>query len=79
MSQLTQRVKKLEDATPSPRLGYGLAIPEEGETPEQAIARVLTSKPCRKVYVVEFVEAPMTLPGIDEAPGSKQIESFRIN
>lgn len=56
MSQLTQRVKKLEDAIPPTRPGYGVAIPQEGETEEQAIARVRASKPCRKVYVLHFVD-----------------------
>lgn len=58
MSQLSQRVKKLEDVAPVSRPGIGVAIPQDGETEEQAIARVRASKPCRRVYVVEFVDAP---------------------
>lgn len=58
MSYLNQRIKKLEEAAPVARPGYGLAIPQDGETEEQAIARVRASKPCRKVYLVQFVDAP---------------------
>ncbi len=58
MSCLNQRIKKLEEAAPVARPGYGLAIPQEGETEEEAIARVRASKPCRKVYLVQFVDAP---------------------
>lgn len=57
MSQLTQRVKKLEEVAPIARPGVGVAIPQDGETKEQAIARVRASKPCRKVYLVQFVDA----------------------
>ncbi len=58
MSQLTQRIKKLEEAAPTAtRAGVGVAIPQEGETDEQAITRVRASKPCRKVYLVQFVNA----------------------
>lgn len=58
MSQLTQRIKKLEEAAPTTRDGVGVAIPQDGETEEEAVARVRASKPCRKVYLVQFVDAP---------------------
>lgn len=58
MSHLNQRIKKLEEAAPVARPGYGLAIPQEGETEEEAIARVRASKPCRKVFLLQFVDAP---------------------
>lgn len=60
MSQLSQRVKKLEEAQPQPQgRRMALAIPEEGETIDQAVARVRAAHPeCRKVLAVKFVEAP---------------------
>lgn len=59
MSYLNQRIKKLEEAAPTvTRAGVGVAIPQDGETEEEAIARVRASKPCRKVYLVQFVDAP---------------------
>lgn len=58
MSQLTQRIKKLEEAAPTTRDGVGVAIPQDGETEEEAVARVRASKPCRRVYLVQFVDAP---------------------
>ncbi|GAB3190036.1 hypothetical protein [Hydrogenophaga aquatica] len=57
MSHLNERIKKLEEVTPIARPGIGVAIPQDGETEEQAIARVRASKPCRKVYLVQFVDA----------------------
>ena len=60
MSQLSQRVKKLEEAQPQPQgRRMALAIPEEGETIEQAVARVRAANPeCKKVFALNFVEAP---------------------
>lgn len=59
MSQLTQRVKKLEEAQPQlQERRIAVAIPQQGETTDQAVARVRASHPgCRKVLAVKFVEA----------------------
>ncbi len=71
MSYLNQRIKKLEEAAPVARPGYGLAIQEEGETEEEAIARVRASKPCRKVFLVQFVEAPHQRDSVAGVPDRK--------
>ncbi len=60
MSQLSQRVKKLEEAQPQPQgRRMALAVPEEGETIDQAVARVRAANPeCKKVFALNFVESP---------------------
>jgi len=58
MSHLNQRIKKLDVTANAENEFDGVSVKAEGETEEEAIARVRASKPCRKVFLLQFVDAP---------------------